>query len=308
MTEEAGRSHLSSEQRYRDLFELLPLCIFVVDAKVIPATFVDANQRAELVYGYSNAELMGMPARELVAEVARPAILTIMQRARQGQTVKAEVLNQRRDGTRFPGRIMVTPDPAQLDRMIVTVEDITAEKQRRSEADAIEAERRRISHEIHDGVAQNLAGLRFKSALWSTLDHSAPPEMHNALAELEATLVTAIADLRCAIFALRPLDLEQQGFFPALQQLVMDFGDMNQLAARLEITGPRDDLPAAYELPLYRIIQESLNNIRQHARAASVMIHVAVEPTGSVSVSVQDDGCGFDPGQLRPVDHAGHWG
>ena len=144
--------------------------------------------------------------------------------------------------------------------MIVTVEDITAEKQRRSEAEAIDAERHRIAHEIHDGVAQSLAGLRFKSALWSHLADAAPPGMRAALDELQAALNTAIVDLRRAIFALRPVDLEALGFFPALTQLVGDFGDHNQMVARLEASGPQEALPAVYELPLFRVIQEGLNN------------------------------------------------
>ena len=192
--------------------------------------------------------------------------------------------------------------------MIVTVEDITAEKQRRSEAEAIDAERRRIAHEIHDGVAQSLAGLRFKSALWSHLADAAPPGMRAALDELQAVLNAAIVDLRRAIFALRPVDLEALGFFPALAQLVSDFGDQNQLAARLEVSGPQDALPAAYELPLFRIIQEGLNNIGQHARASSVLVHLTVDAAGGVAVSVRDNGCGFDPSQLGPADQAGHFG
>jgi signal transduction histidine kinase len=249
-----------------------------------------------------------MPASQLVPECDRLAMLTILQQARQGQTVTAEVINQHRDGTRFPGRIIVAFDSAPVERMIITVEDITAEKLRHSEAEAIEAERRRIAREIHDGVAQSLAGLRFRSALWSNLIDAAPPGMRAALAELEDVLLAAITDLRRAIFALRPLNLDEQGFFPALTQLVNDFGDQNQLAARLEIAGERDALPAAYELPLYRIIQESLNNIGQHARATAVLVHVAVDPAGSVRIAVQDDGRGFDPSQLGPADRAGHFG
>ena len=159
----------------------------------------------------------------------RPAVLSIVQRVQQGQTVTAETTNQRRDGTRFPVRIVAAPDPTDARHMIVTVEDITAEKQRRSEAEAIDAERRRIAHEIHDGVAQSLAGLRFKSALWSHLADAAPPGMRAALDELQAVLNAAIVDLRRAIFALRPVDLDALGFFPALAQLVRDFGDQNQL-------------------------------------------------------------------------------
>jgi signal transduction histidine kinase len=192
--------------------------------------------------------------------------------------------------------------------MIITVEDITAEKQRRSEAEAIDAERHRIAHEIHDGVAQSLAGLRFKSALWSHLADGAPAGMRAALDELQAVLNTAIVDLRRAIFALRPVDLAELGFFPAVTQLVGDFGDQNQLAARLEVSGPQEALPAVYELPLFRIIQEGLNNIGQHASASSVLVRLTVDAAGGVAVSVRDNGRGFDPSRLGPADRAGHFG
>ena len=308
VTSQSDSASQAGEQRYRHLFEHVPICIFVADLTVTPATILEANRRAELVYGYTAAELVGMPAAHLVPEEARPAVLTIVQRVQQGQTVTAETTNQRRDGTRFPVRVIATPDPTDAGRMIVTVEDITAEEQRRSEAEAIDAERHRIAHEIHDGVAQSLAGLRFKSALWSHLADAAPPGMRAALDELQAVLNAAIVDLRRAIFALRPVDLDALGFFPALAQLVGDFGDQNQLVARLEVSGPQDALPAVYELPLFRIIQEGLNNIGQHARASSVLVRLTVDAAGGVAVSVRDDGRGFDPSQLGPADRAGHFG
>lgn len=296
------------EQRYRHLFEHMPICIFVADLTVTPAALLEANRRAELVYGYTAVELVGMPAAHLASESARPAVLSIVQQVQKGQTVTAETTHQRRDGTRFPVRIIAAPDPTDADRMIVAVEDVTAEKQRRSEAEAIDAERHRIAHEIHDGVAQSLAGLRFKLAFWSHQADAAPPGMSAALDELQAVLTAAIVDLRRAIFALRPLDLDAQGFFPALAQLVGDFGDQNQVAARLEVTGPQDLLPAVYELSLFRIIQEGLNNISQHANASSVLVRLAVGAAGGVAASVCDNGRGFEPHLLGPVDRDGHFG
>ena len=298
LSESAGRA---GERRYRHLFEHVPVCIFVADVTATTPTILEANRRAELVYGYTAAEFAGMPAAYLVPEDARAAVLTIVQRVQQGQTVTAETTNQRRDCTRFPVRIVAAPDPTDARHMIVTVEDITAEVQRRSEAEAIDAERHRIAHEIHDGVAQSLAGLRFKSALWPHLADAAPPGMRAALDELQAVLTAAIVDLRRAIFALRPVDLDVLGFFPALTQLVRDFGDQNQLAARLEIAGPQEALPAVYELPLFRIIQEGVNNIGQHARASSVLVRLTVDAAGGVAVSVRDNGRGFDPSQLGPA-------
>jgi PAS domain S-box-containing protein len=308
VTSESDSASQAGEQRYRHLFENMPICIFVADLTVTPATILEANRRAELVYGYTAAELAGMPATHLVPEDARPAVLTLLQRVRQGQTVTAEIINQRRDCTRFPVRVIATPDPTDAHHMIVTVEDLTAEVQRRSEAEAIEAERRRIAHEIHDGVAQSLAGLRFKSALWSHRADAAPPGMRAALDEVQAVLNAAIVDIRRAIFALRPVDLDAVGFFPALTQLVCDFGDQNQVAARLDVSGPQDALPPVYELPLFRIIQEGLNNIGQHAHASSVLVRLALDAAGGVALSLHDNGRGFDPSQLGPTDQAGHFG
>ena len=219
-----------------------------------------------------------------------------------------ETINRRRDGTRFPVRIIAAPDPVDDGHMIVTVEDITTARQRRTEAEAIDAERRRIAHEIHDSVAQSLAGLRFKSALWSHRAAKAPPGMSAALDELLNVLKTAITDLRRSIFALRPLDLETLGLVPALTQLIGDFGDHGQLEARLEVSGDQVTLPADYELPLFRVIQEGLNNIDQHAQASSVLVALAVDETGEVRVSVRDNGCGFDPHQLSPDEREGHFG
>jgi len=296
----------SGEQRYRQIFEHMPICIFVADVTVTPAVILEVNRRAELVYGYSAAELVGKPAAQVVPEEAREAVLSLVQWAQQGGTAMAETVNQRRDGTLFPARVTAALDPTDSGRLITTVEDITAEVQRRSETEAIEVERRRIAHEIHDGVAQSLAGLRFKSAVWLA-DASAPPGMRAAVDELQAVLNTAVADIRRAIFALRPVDLETLGFVPALTQWVNDFGDQNQLLTRLEIAGQPDTLSTIYELPVLRIIQEGLNNIRQHARASSALVRLAVDAAGVV-VSVRDNGRGFDPRHLSPIDHADHFG
>ena len=174
-TSQSDRANGAAEERYRHLFEHMPICIFVADLTVTPPVILDANRRAQLVYGYTDAEFTGMPAAYLIPPEARAAVLTIVQRVQQGQTVTAETTNQRRDCTCFPVRVVAAPDPTNARHMIVTVEDITAEVQRRSEAEAIDAERHRIAHEIHDGVAQSLAGLRFKSALWRHLAEAAPP-------------------------------------------------------------------------------------------------------------------------------------
>ena len=61
-------------------------------------------------------------------------------------------------------------------------------------------------------------------------------------------------------------------------------------------------------MPLFRIIQEGLSNVGQHARASSVLVELTVDASGGVAISVRDDGRGFDPSQLGPADQHGHFG
>lgn len=308
MTLPNKNSSLDGEQRYRNLFEHAPICILVIDLTASPETVLEVNRWAELIYGYSAAEMVGKPFIQLLPEEGVPSIMALMKLVRQGERMTAVTTHQHRDGTRFPVRVIAAPDPPYAGRMIVIVEEITAEIQRRSEAEAIVAERRRIAREIHDGAAQSLAGLRFKLALWSHLADAAPDNMRAALDELQTVLNDVIVDLRRAIFALRPVDLDALGFFPALTQLVGDFGDHNLIRVRLALSGPQEALPAIYELPLYRIIQEGLSNIGQHARASSLLLRLTVDEAGGVVMALSDDGRGFDPHLLGAVDRDGHFG
>jgi signal transduction histidine kinase len=76
----------------------------------------------------------------------------------------------------------------------------------------------------------------------------------------------------------------------------------------LEVSGSLDTLPSIYELPLFRIIQEGLNNISQHAQATSALVRLTVDETGGCVVLVRDNGRGFDPSHLYPTNRAGHFG
>jgi PAS domain S-box-containing protein len=295
-------------QRYHDLLKDLPICIILVDLSLIPAVILEANRMTELVYSYSAAELAGRPAAHLVAEESRESAHHILQRVQQGETVTDEITSRHRDGTRFPVRVIATLDGDNNSQAIFAVVDITSERQRRSESEAINRERLRIAHEIHDGIAQDLAGLRLKSALWHQFTDTDPPRMHAALDELQHRLNIAINDLRRAIFALRPIALEELGFFPALHQLVRDFGEYNQLVTRLDISGLSEDLPADYELPIFRIIQEGLNNINQHAHASSVHVRLIINVRECVLVTVRDNGRGFNPKLIGRNDHSENFG
>jgi PAS domain S-box-containing protein len=83
------------EQRYSHLFENLPICIFVADLTATPLTILEANRQTELVYGYTGAELVGMPADHLVPEKSRLTVLSkVTKGARQRRTARSFFINK----------------------------------------------------------------------------------------------------------------------------------------------------------------------------------------------------------------------
>ncbi len=162
----------------------------------------------------------------------------------------------------------------------------------------VEHERTRIAHDIHDGAAQQIGHvlhkLEFiqrmleKPELWPHLLQTALIEVERASSILEAGLI----DLRHGISSLLPVQLENQDFANALQSL-LDEHMIND--AGLEITyniDAPDALPASLEASIFRFIQEALTNVRKHALATHVTIHLKMASHALV-VEVSDNGIGF---------------
>ncbi len=162
-----------------------------------------------------------------------------------------------------------------------------------SEELAIFDERNRIAREIHDGIAQSLAFTAMKLDLAKRLLEREPERVRSELETAKTTLREQIKEVRRSIFALRPIDLERLGFLETVRQYVKDFGEQNDVKTTLELHG-EPKLSPTNEAVMFRILQESLNNIAKHSRAknASVLLETAGE---GVRLTVQDDGVGFDP-------------
>jgi PAS domain S-box-containing protein len=299
----------TSEKMFRDLFENVPLCVFEVDLERISPIIVRANRRAKSVYGWSAEEITSASLAKIIPFEATPNLDQIKEVLGTGEIVTLEAISQRRDGATFPARIIVSSEtPSSLKRVIVTVQDITIEKSRRSEEEAIAEERRRIAREIHDGLAQDLAFLRLRARLWHNLIDQDPTQMHVELDELRAFLSEKIRDVRRSIFALRPVALDELGFFPALRQFANDFGEQNQVQVTIHISGSESRLPVSLEPVLFRIIQEALHNVGKHAQASMASVELHIKEANAVTLTVRDDGVGFDPTILDQAAHRGHLG
>jgi PAS domain S-box-containing protein len=298
-----------SDRRFRTLFESAPLCIFEVDLTQTPPTITQANYRTGQVYGWSPEELTSASVAQIVPPDAMPEVARLVDAVRVGETIAVESVNRRRNGSLFPVRINAAPAAvSDLSQVILVIEDITLEKARRSEEEAIAEERRRIAREIHDGLAQNLAALRFRTRHWHTLVDSDPSQMHAELDELREILSDSITEVRRSIFALRPIDLDKRGLFPALRLFTTSFGEHYRMRVTLDISGPQNRLPKSLELTLFRVVQEALNNVGKHAQASLVRITVDLEMADEAVVTVRDDGQGFDPALLDRAVQYGHVG
>lgn len=164
-----------------------------------------------------------------------------------------------------------------------------------SEELAISDERARIAREIHDGVAQSLAFCALKLDLVARQLHSDPERAGAEVRAATALLREQIKEVRRSIFALRPIDLERYGLLETVRRYVEDFGQQNGIRTTLNITGEIHLAPGD-EAVVFRILQESLNNVAKHARAREVT--VTLHGGDRVTLRVQDDGAGFDPAQV----------
>lgn len=150
---------------------------------------------------------------------------------------------------------------------------------------AQEAERSRVAHELHDGVAQSAAALARRLELATDGE---PADLNQATSQARAL----VRELRQVITGMRPPVLDDLGLAPALEQLVEEAGDSLNIKLMVEI----EVRPvAAIETALFRIVQEGLNNARMHAGGnARVMVRITMEDERYV-VEISDNGQGFAP-------------
>jgi signal transduction histidine kinase len=161
---------------------------------------------------------------------------------------------------------------------------------------AQELERRRLARELHDETGQALTSILL--ALRSIEEAPSDEEMRSAVREVRDLVRSTLQDVRQLAVELRPKALDDFGLVAALERLTESFVEQTGIAVEFQTALPEGRLPAEAETALYRIVQESLTNIVKHARASRVSV-VLTRKDDSVSVIVEDDGVGFEPGRAR---------
>jgi signal transduction histidine kinase len=172
---------------------------------------------------------------------------------------------------------------------------------------ATEQERLRLAADLHDGPVQELTALRYSlNRARTRVQRGQHEEAEALLAGLEVDLATGISGLRRLMSELRPAVLDEQGLEAALLNQARAFEAANGVACDIR-SGLDARLAPELETVLYRVTQESLNNIGKHARASRVTVSLATE-NGGVRLRIHDDGIGFDPLAARELVGDGHFG
>lgn len=157
---------------------------------------------------------------------------------------------------------------------------------------AIAQERIRISHEMHDGLAQVLGYVNTKvQAAEMYLKRDKKEEATEQLHELANAARRAYTDVRESIVGLRTLADEDQSLSEVLQHYIEVWQEMSKVSTSLTVDAELHLRPNV-ELQLVRIIQEALTNVRKHAKASHAKVELR-RRNGKIVVTIADDGVGF---------------
>lgn len=155
-------------------------------------------------------------------------------------------------------------------------------------------ERNNLAHELHDSLAQTLAGLRFRvHLLQETLTRSQTPDTSlQEVQRISATVERAHLELRELLNNFRS-HANQDGLISALEKLVTQFKQEADVAIFLQCDCQQVQLTSRETTQIIRVIQEALTNVRKHAQAHTVRVLLRCHNQGQYILLVEDDGIGF---------------
>ncbi|MDN5697586.1 MAG: GAF domain-containing sensor histidine kinase, partial [Rubrobacter sp.] len=164
-------------------------------------------------------------------------------------------------------------------------------------------ERNRLAREIHDTLAQGLtaASLQLESAQ-ALLEAGSADEARTPIERALGLTRSNLEEARRSVLDLRAAPLEGRPLSSALQTLVDRWADETGVSARYRTVNRGHPLPPSVEALLYRVCQESLNNVASHAGASRVEVRLVVG-TDQARLSIEDDGRGFDAAEVSDERH-----
>jgi len=169
---------------------------------------------------------------------------------------------------------------------------------------AQEAERQRLSRQMHDGPAQALSNFILQTEIAMRLLDVDAAQARDELGNLKTSAMTTFQKVRNFIFELRPMMLDDLGLVPTLRKYTEAFKEQAGLEVNLMITGVERRLEPYLEVMIFRAVQELLGNASRHSQATKITVQVDMG-NDLIRITVDDNGRGFDPETIQESTNLG---
>lgn len=320
---ESLENMLRTERRLAAMVETTTDAILILDHE---QKITLANRAAERLFGYSQDCLLHQPIEMLIPPRFHSAHHHHVEGfGKTGTSVRrmggeANVVGMRADGTEFPIDASIS-HLLEDDKPLYTVilRDITERKRAEQELKLSreylrnlydnlqtirEEERKRIARELHDDLGQTLGAMRIDLTLLRNTLPPDLPELEKNAELIDRLLLSAITSVRRISSDLRPRPLDDLGLVPALQMLAGEFSQRHSIVCKVGAPAEDVHLPDEIASPLFRMVQESLNNVAKHADATHVQIELSVNEN-MLLLTVADNGKGLADSDTKKSDSFG---
>ena len=159
---------------------------------------------------------------------------------------------------------------------------------------AQEAERQRLSRQMHDGPAQALSNFILQTEIALRLFEVDQEQARQELNRLKAAASITFQKIRDFIFDLRPMMLDDLGLVPTVKRYASNLAEKSGMDINVSITGSERRLEPYVEVIIFRAIQELVNNASLHNQASNIRVQLDLGDR-LVRASIEDNGKGFDP-------------
>ena len=310
-----------SRNRYRELYESIPIGYVTIDASgriydLNPAGAVslgiesDKHRQDHFFFFFLNGE-------------ADAATLYCRRILDGGDEQSIELRMKKVDGTAFTAALHATRvehGEGKGERLRITFKDVSrrtameaALRQHQIELEANrvelqdlmaklftaqEEERRRIACDLHDDHCQRITALILEASAMEKVIRAVVPSLVPRMSSLKIKLSDILDDFRHMTHELHPRHLDTVSLACSMRTYIKDFTEYSNLDVHFQEHDVPAQLPMPMTICLYRLLQESLGNIRKHANAKQVAVSLSGRG-GHVELRVSDDGSGFDSSEHK---------
>ncbi len=239
--------------------------------------------------------------------VAAPDAAPLRERERELTEISIRTSMLERKLTDFATMLSVSRRQFESDGNLPDVDAAGELALRIARIQAQEEERRRFARDIHDGPAQAFANAIIGLEFVERAIKMGPSEA-TALDEIErikGSLREGLTEIRRFMFDLKPTMLQDRGLVATIEHYISTYRSILPMDVSLETSLPLPEMTFDQEMTAFRVIQESLHNATKYSRASKVVVSIAPDGENGISISVCDNGRGFDPEQVTATSMGG---